>query len=473
MTSTIDPPRSTNDNPTPDATRTRPRTRVLLGAALGLALVAAGALGVAQVRDDDQDTNTNDPGAATASATAEIANTQTAGLVARVGGGSLAETIGQLQDRVASVPGDSVAWATLGIALVQQAHAVGDPSLYSEAQGALDESLQIDDEGNFLAYTGLAAVAAGRHDFVTAEQFALDGLAINAQSATLHGVLSDAQIQLGRYDEGFASVQRMVDLSPDTASLARVSYTHELSGDVDEARAVMERALEAAGNPSDQGFALFQLGELSLSQGDPTTALGLFNRALAASPDNVSALSGKAHALGVSGQTLTSIDAYRQLVERAPLPDYLIEFGSFLEAHGRPEEAEVLYDEARSQLAVDERNGVRADAGIIFFEADHGDPAEAVRMAEEGIAERPFFEMYEAYAWALYADGRYEEAAVAIDRAKEIGIRDAAMYVRAGLIDHALGNDAEAIRELQTALDIDPHVDPHANELLAELVAGT
>ena len=62
---------------------------------------------------------------------------------------------------------------------------------------------------------------------------------------------------------------------------------------------------------------------------------------------------------------------------------------------------------------------------------------------------------------------------MAIDRAKEIGIRDAAMYVRAGLIDHALGDDAEAIRELQTALDIDPHVNPQADELLAELGAST
>ena len=329
--------------------------------------------------------------------------------------------------------------------------------------------MRIADDGNFLVRTGFAALAAGRHDFVTAERYALDGLAINPQSTMLLGVLSDAQIQLGRYDEGFDTVQQMVDLSPDTASLARVAYTHELVGDVDEARAVMQRALDAAANPSDQAFALFQLGELSLGEGDAATALGLFNRALEVSPGNVAALSGKAHALGVSGQTLTSIDTYRQLVDVAPLPDYLIEFGNFLDAHGRTDEAVALYDQAREQLARDAAGGVRVDAGIIFFEADHGDADEAVRMAEAALAERPFFEMYEAYGWALHAAGRDEEAAVAIDEAKEIGIRDAALYVRAGVIDHALGDDAEAIRELETALAIDAHVDPHAVELLAEL----
>jgi tetratricopeptide (TPR) repeat protein len=462
MTSTIDPPLSTTP-PAPDARRPRTRTRVVLGAALGLTLVAGGALGIARDRTDTADTlgtGTAGPVVATAGA---IAGAQ------RIGGGSLDETVAQLRDRVAAVPGDSAAWATLGIALVQQAHATGDPSLYADAEDALDQSLRIADDGNFLVRTGLAALAAGRHDFVTAERYALDGLAINPQSTMLLGVLSDAQIQLGRYDEGFDTVQQMVDLSPDTASLARVAYTHELVGDIDEARAVMQRALDAAANPSDQAFALFQLGELSLGQGDAATALGLFNRALAVSPGNVAALSGKAHALGVSGQTLTSIDTYRQLVDVAPIPDHLIEFGNFLDAHGRTDEAVALYDQAREQLARDAAGGVRVDAGIIFFEADHGDADEAVRMAEAALAERPFFEMYEAYGWALHAAGRDEEAAVAIDEAKKIGIRDAALYVRAGVIDHALGDDAEATRELETALAIDAHVDPHAVELLAEL----
>jgi tetratricopeptide (TPR) repeat protein len=467
MTSTIDPPR---DLRTADAGRSRIRTStklLVVGAVLGVSLVAGGALGVARVRDDRDDRDDRDIGRTElADATAGI---PPAGRAARIGGGSLTETVGQLRDRVAAVPGDSAAWATLGIALVQQAHASGDPALYGDAEQALDESLRIADEGNFLARAGAAALAAGRHDFVAAERYALDGLAINPQSTMLLGVLSDAQIQLGRYDEGFDTVQRMVDLSPDTASLARVAYTHELVGDVDEARAVMQRALDVAANPSDQAFALFQLGELALSEGDATTALSLFNRALTVSPGNVPALSGKAHALGVSGQTLTSIDAYRQLVDVAPLPDYLIEFGDFLSAHGRPDEATALYEQARDQLAVDERNGVRADPGIIVFEADHGDAARAVRLAEEAIAERPFFETYEAYAWALHAAGRSEEAAIAIDRAKEIGIRDAELYVRAGVIDATLGDQAEAVRELEIAVDIDPSLSPRVDELRAEL----
>jgi tetratricopeptide (TPR) repeat protein len=436
------------------------RTKLLLGASLGLVLLAAGALGIAlDSPEGSQDSTAN-----------AVVAAQTAGFAGRIGGGSLAETIDQLEQRVDAVPGDDLALATLGIAYVQQAHATGDPTLLARAETVLDQSLNVNGNDNFVAYTGLAALAAGRHDFVTAEAFARQGLDINPSSAALHGVLSDAQIQLGQYDDGFASVQRMVDLSPDTASLARVSYTHELRGDNDEARLLMQRALEAAASPDDEAFALFQLGELSLGEGDADTALALFNRALAVSPRNISALSGKAHALGVLGQTQTSIDSYRELIDRAPLPDYVIEFADFLDAHEHGDDAAVLYEQAADQLAVDAANGIRADAGIVFFEADHGDPERALRDAEAAIDERPFFETYEAYAWALYVNDRYGEAAAAIEQAKLIGIRDAEMFVRSAVIHDALGDREAALVELRTARSIDADASiPQAAELIAIL----
>jgi tetratricopeptide (TPR) repeat protein len=457
MTPTLAPNATTSDTARPNPERRRKRITVALGGVLGVALLAGGAFGIARV-NGSSDSNA-EPVSRRISAPA-------AGLTGRIGGRSLEETIRELELRTESVPDDYVAWATLGLAYVQQAHTIGDPSLYSSAERVLRTSVGLNDGDNFVAYAGLAALAAGRHDFHAAEQFAVEGLAINPSSAMLYGVLSDAQIQLGKYDTGFSSAQRMVDLSPDTTSLARVSYTHELTGDVEQARALMQRALDAAGNPDDQAFALFQLGELSLAEGDPITALDLNNRALALAPDNVSAMSGRAHALGVSGQVLTAIDAYQELVEKAPLPDYLIEFGDFLTAHGRTDHAQALYQQARAQLQLDSQNGVRADTGIIFFEADHGDPAKALADAELAIQEQPFFEMYEAYAWALYVNQRFDEAAVAIDQAKQIGIRDAEMYVRAGLIDRARGDDDEAIREMQHALEINPHVDQRANQVL-------
>lgn len=440
------------------------RTKLVSGGiALGLVLVTAGAAGIA-VRDR------SDAG----SVLAPIVAGQSVAVPGRVSGESVEAIIERLKARVESAPNDYVSWATLGFHYVEQARINADPAVYSDADDALARSLAINDTENFTAYTGLAAVAAARHDFATAERHALTGLSINSANASLYGILSDAQIQLGKYDEGFESVQRMVDLSPDTASLSRVSYTHELTGDVEEAEAVMRRVLDDAPTNNDRAFALFHLGELALGEGDPDTALGFYLEALKLAPDNIAALSGKAHALGVTGQVLTAIDTYDLLVEKAPRPDFLIEFGNFLAAHGKPDEAEGLYERARTRIALDTANGVRTDAGIVFFEADHGDPLEALRVAKQGVDERPFFEMYEALAWALYVNGRFDEALNAVSGAQQLGVRNAELYVRSAVIRNALGDHDGALDDLRVARDINRYVSlPAANDLLAELDSVT
>jgi len=134
----------------------------------------------------------------------------------------------------------------------------------------------------------------------------------------------------------------------------------------------------------------------------------------------------------------------------------------------------VLYDRARARIAVDTANGVRTDAGIIFFEADHGVSNKALLLAQKGLEGRPFFEMYEALAWALYMNGRYGEALDAVKQAQEIGIRDAQLYVRSALIYEALGDHENALSDLRVARDIDQYVSlPAATELLAELESVT
>jgi tetratricopeptide (TPR) repeat protein len=302
----------------------------------------------------------------------------------------------------------------------------------------LAASLEANGDDNYLADAGLAAVAAARHDFPTAERHALSGLNINPVNATLWGVLSDAQIQLGKYDEGFASVERMVALVPDIASITRAAYAAELTGDGDEAA--------------------------RLGQGEPNEALPYFLDALEASPNDISALSGKAHALGQAGQIQTAAANYELLLERAPLADFMIEYGEFLEGNGEPAAAETWYDRARAQIAIDRANGVQPDAALIFFEADHGDPATALVMAEAAVADRPFFELHEAHAWALYRNGRFEAAAEAIERAGELGIQDPELHVRASLIHHALGDDDAARAELTTATNINPLGIPYLDD---------
>jgi tetratricopeptide (TPR) repeat protein len=385
----------------------------------------------------------------------------TAGLAAvPVAGGNLSSRIVGLQDRLRRVPKDADAWAALGLAYVEQARVSVDPTYYGKADGALKRSLAIDAHDNFGAYAGLAALASARHDFTAARDWARRGLAIDPANATLEGALGDAETQLGNYTEAFGAIQRMVDLVPDTASLARASYAWELRGDLGQALALMQRALDDAPTPADRAFARYYLGDLAFNAGDAAGALDQYRRGLAADPSSVPSLAGKAKAEAALGQTDAAVADYATVVARVPQPTYLVEYGELLQSLGRSDEAAQQYGLFASEAKLFQSNGVALDVDPVLFNADHGDPHAALTYAEAGIRTRPFIEMDDAYAWALHVNGRDAEARSWSQKALALGTRNALFHYHAGMIRLGVGDRDGARAELTEALSTNPHFSP-------------
>ncbi len=425
------------------------------GIGIGLTLFAAGSFGTTRALPTTQ------PGVDSFVATPAARS-----------GATLAELIASLQTRLQTVPGDHVGWATLGIAYVQQAKTTVDPTLYPRADGALARSLEINQADNYLAYAGLSALSSARHDFTEARTFAQRGIAINAFNALLYGALSDAELQLGNYDAALQAVQRMVDLSPDTASLSRASYTWELRGNINEARRLMQRALDDAPTAADRAFALVQLGGLAGDQGDPNTALSHYVAALAASPSDVSALIGKARSEAALGQTQTALSDYGSAVTRAPEPGYIVEYARLLESVGQTEQASEQYKVLAATQRLFAQNGVEPDATTTLVDIDRGDVAKALGDAERAVARRPFMDMHDAHAWALHATGRHQEALDAINRARAFGTRKALFEFHAGMISLSLGDTVEARTRLRSAVAIDPAFDPLSAKVARDTLAS-
>ncbi|MGB3733812.1 MAG: tetratricopeptide repeat protein [Ilumatobacter sp.] len=445
------------------------RTRMIVSVAGLVSVVfAAGAFGISRVSTSDEISTASDAGVIAPSGVASAGGAPAA---------TLDGLITQLQTRLEAVPGDHVAWSTLGIAYVQQARVTADPSLYPRAEGALDESLAVAPDDNFLAYAGLSSLASARHDFIAAKDFAEQGLAINDFNPLLYGALSDAEVQLGNYDAAREAITSMLRLSPDTSSYSRSSYLAELNGNIAFARTQMTEALAGAGTPTDRAFALTILGDLAFNAGRPGDALDRYNQAQAEAPQDTASLSGKARAEAALGQTQTALDHYAELVAVAPEPSFIIAYGELLESEGLTAEAEQQYAVVEVIQRLFEANGVESDAAPVLFFAEHGEPERALREAEKAVLVRPFLAMHDAHAWALYANGRYDEALVAIEKAMELGTPDARFYFHAGMIHLALGDRDAARVELERALEINPFFDvldvPVAEAALAELgVAG-
>ena len=387
-------------------------TIVAIGLAVGAALFVAG-----DARCERNPTRNVDPCAGRRTRAAGSAQLRIPA------GGSLDDLIASLQSRWRRVPDDHDSWATLGLAYVQQAKVTVDSDATTRGPTARwRRSLEIDDTDNFLAYAGLSALASARHDFAAARDFAEHGLEINAYSAILYGALSDAELQLGNYDAAFAAVQRMVDLSPDMASLSRASYTWELRGNVDEARRLMQRALADAPTAADRAFALVHLGGLAFDEGDANAALRPLPRgARRVAVGRVGAGRARQGPRPRSARPRPPSTTTRPSSPVRPSPATSSSTRDCWSRSAEPTRptSSTRCSTPRSSCSLPTESKPTPPRRCSTSTA--ATSTAALADAERGIASRPFIVMHDAYAWALHAAGRDAEALAAIDRAMALG----------------------------------------------------
>ncbi|MGI8869489.1 MAG: tetratricopeptide repeat protein [Mycobacteriales bacterium] len=419
------------------------------------ALAAAGTMTSVVVRETGSHADAPKRAATTATSSAAPSTPSTA-----AGADPLAADIVKQQAEVRRTPGNYVAWASLGLDYVQQAKITVDPSYYPKATGVLARSLKINTAGNYVAMAGMAALKAAEHDFTAARRWALRGLTINPYNATLYGSLNDADTQLGRYQEALTAAQKMNRLQPGVPAFTRAEYTFELRGDLPNAKRALSRALAIATAPADKAFVYYYLGELDFNNGDPRGSLTQCDTGLRADPTYAALRQCKARAEAALGRTRAAISDYTRTVNDVPQPQYVVEFGEYLQSLGRTAQAQQQYQLFATENKLFEANGVTLDTDPTLFYANHNNPKLALHFGKIGLTIRPFIEMQDAYAWALHANGRNAEALVQVKRAMQLGTRNALFYYHAGMIEKALGNRTKAKADLRQALAINPYFSP-------------
>ena len=419
--------------------------KIGVAAVLGVLLFVAGGIGVLR-------------GGFSAGPSGERRAPDTAALLRPVSAGdSLSQAIASFQERLRVVPGDWRGFANLGLAYVQQARVTADPSYYPKAQGVLERSLRLHVDANFEATVGMGALALARHDFSGALGWGERARALNPYNGNVYGVIGDAQVELGQYRDAFATFQTMVDTRPDLASYARVSYARELKGDVRGAVAAMRAAARAAGTPQDAAWASYQLGELYFASGRPALAEAAYRRGAELAPDYVPPRAGRAKVAWAERRVHRAIRGYTWVVERFPSPEYVIALGDLYAESGRLRLAERQYALVRAEERLFRANGVNVDLELAVFDADHGRPVDALAAARAEWGRRHSINVADALAWALYANGRYREAAPYARRALSLGTRNALFMFHAGMIQLRVGHRGAARELLSDALATNPH----------------
>jgi tetratricopeptide (TPR) repeat protein len=390
--------------------------------------------------------------------------------------GSLDGEIASLQQRLREIPDDWRGFAQLGLAYVAQARVTADPSWYPKAEGVLRRSLRLQPDENVDGALGIGALDLARHDFAAALREGRRASDLNPYSADAYGVIGDALLELGRYDRAFEAFQTMVDTRPDLASYARVAYARELVGDVPGAERAMRMAFDAAGTPSDSAWTAYQLGELAFGSGDVGSARAWYARGLDLDPAYVPNLAGLAKVAWARGDDELAIARFTEVVARYPSAEFVGALADLYRATGKPALADRQEAVVAAMHDLATANGVNVDLELALFDADHGDPEGALAAARAEWARRQSVHVADAYAWALYANGRYQRASTFAERALALGTRSALFLFHAGMIRLELGDEVGARRYLSDAVATNPNFSilhaADAARVLARLETG-
>jgi tetratricopeptide (TPR) repeat protein len=402
-------------------------------------------------------------------APAALADRALTGAAASIG----ASATHTLELRVQAEPDDARALTELGFAYQLRWRETADASYLPRSEAALTRAVRSgSDDAN--AVLGLGSLALIRHEFRSALTYGRRARHLLPGSYRPYGVIGDALVELGRYDEAFAAFDRMISLRPSLASYARVAYARELVGDRPGAVAAMRLALESAsGQPEPTAWAHVELAKLELALGHVGAARRHTTAALRVLPGYPSARVELAQVEAAAGNLAAAIRSARLATEATPTAQSVTLLGDLLERAGRRAEAH----RQRETVAVIDRllasSGVRVDLESAVYRADNLiHPAETVALARRARADRPSIYGDDAVGWALARAGRCEEAIPWLERALRLGTQDGLLLFHRGYAAGCAGRRAEMHTWYARALAANPAFSVRWAPVARALVSG-
>jgi tetratricopeptide (TPR) repeat protein len=374
-------------------------------------------------------------------------------------------------------PADADLLYRLGDAYIQKSRETGDPGYLDRAEQALRASLRIA-PGRSGALRHLAYVLYQRHEFAEAATQAQRAVALDPADSHAWGVLGDARLEVGMYEEAETAYRRMLEAGGDLYSHARAAALRTVRGDPRGAIALLEQAIalgRAHGRPAESiAWTEWQLGAERFALGDLGGAERAYRDALATYPGYHRALAGLAQVRAAQGRDPEAVALYRQAIAVIPQPDYVAALGDVYARLGRADAARQQYDLVEYIGRLSALNRVLYSRELATFYLDHDRKVDAaLALARRELEVRRDLYAHDLLAWALYRNGEFREARAAMQEALRHGTVDARLFYHAGLIERALGQDAEARDYLRRALETNPHFHllhaAEARRILAEL----
>lgn len=238
------------------------------------------------------------------------------------------------------------------------------------------------------AWTLLAWTHMIEHRFLDALEAGKKADSLAPDDPRTLALMSDALVELGRYDEAIAMAQRLSDVKPGVLAWIRAARLRFLHNDMDGAIQLMTMAARAgAARGEESAWVWLELARLHLHSGD-TTAAG---RAIAAAERAYrglpSILPAKARLLLAQGNPQAALDLYQQAIAVQPAAEEALavwRLARRLKQDGTAKHYAALLE----GLAKLDTGGLSRRALAEYF-AESGQTDHALKLAREELVARP------------------------------------------------------------------------------------
>lgn len=344
-----------------------------------------------------------------------------------------------------------------------QGRETGDLRWYLEARKALRKASEFGTT-NPVTLRNAAWLATVFHQFDDAIDYAQRALVSAPSDALSYGVLCDAFLETGRYDEAREAAGKMLDLRPGLSSYSRAAHLLWLHGETTGAITLMRDAVEA-GHPRSEAcaWARTQLAELLFKAGDLAGSARECRLALRFFPGHSSALAGLGRVAAARGAYVEAIGHYKQAAAGQPQIPHLLELGALYRETGETTRALELYRDIEYKVHERERQGFSGDElSLAMLYADGNRNLDtALSLARMEADGHRTVQAYQTLAWVLHRQGKHRDAEQALTQALRLGTREPLLLYHAGKIYQALGDHARMRHSLEAALQMNPQFHVH------------
>lgn len=259
-------------------------------------------------------------------------------------------------------PSDDEARLNLSYIYAGEARVTGEHGhYYPAALRVIDEALAdgvADEDVRFRLLTAKAGILLSQHRFAEALEIGQQAVGINPYFAQTYGVLVDANVEMGDYEQAVAMADKMVSIRPDLRSYSRVSYLREIHGDLPGAIEAMDMAVKA-GYPGYEAtsWARLTLGELYEQAGEKEQARMQYELALQERPDYPFAMGKLANLKIEAGEYAEAEKMLKEAAAIIPEVGFYIDLARIYRATDRSEEFEKTMEEVMVMLQDDVDSG--------------------------------------------------------------------------------------------------------------------